>query len=158
MTWLRAQTYEGRHLLETALIIAVGLIGGIAVGTQAPIAGAMAQRVGGASSSLIVHVGGAIASLILVLARRGEQLGEWRSLPWYMLGCGVFGLILYLSLSHTVPRVGATAAISMLIVGQLLAGMVIDHYGAFGIAIRTLDANRLVAGGLLLAGAYLMVR
>ena len=145
-------------MLETALVIAIGLVGGIAVGTQAPIAGAMAQRVGGASSSLIVHVGGAIASLILVLARGGEQLGEWRTLPWYMLGAGVFGLILYLTLSHTVPRVGATAAICLLIVGQLLAGMVIDHFGAFGIAVRTFDVNRLVAGGLLLVGAYMMVR
>ena len=145
-------------MLETVVIIGIGLIGGIAVGTQAPIAGAMAQRVGGASSSLIVHVGGAIASLILVVARGGEQLGEWRTLPWYMLGAGVFGLILYLTLSHTVPRVGATAAICMLIVGQLLAGMVIDHVGAFDIEVRAVDANRLVATALLLAGAYLMVR
>lgn len=145
-------------MLETVLVIAIGLVGGVAVGTQAPIAGAMAQRVGGASSSLIVHVGGAIASLILVVARGGEQLAEWRSLPWYMLGAGVLGLILYLTLSHTVPRVGATAAICMLIVGQLLAGMVIDHFGAFGIAVRTLDANRLIAGVLLLVGAYMMVR
>ncbi|MEM7503053.1 MAG: DMT family transporter [Pseudomonadota bacterium] len=145
-------------MLETVMIIGIGLIGGIAVGTQAPIAGAMAQRVGGASSSLIVHVGGAIASLILVFARGGEQLGEWRTLPWYMLGAGVFGLILYLTLSHTVPRVGATAAICMLIVGQLLAGMVIDHVGAFDIEVRAVDANRLIATALLLAGAYLMVR
>lgn len=140
------------------MIIAIGLIGGIAVGTQAPIAGAMGQRIGGASSSLVVHLGGAVASLLLLIARRGEQIDEWRNLPWYMLGCGAFGLVLYLSLSHTIPRVGATAAIAMLIVGQLLAGVVIDHYGAFGIAVRELDLNRIIAIVLLLAGAYLMVR
>ena len=118
----------------------------------------MAQRVGGASSSLIVHLGGALASLLLLIARRGEQFQEWRSLPWYMLGCGALGVILYLSLSHTVPRVGATAAIAMLIVGQLLAGMIIDHYGAFGLAPRVLDLNRIGAVIFLLIGAYLMVR
>jgi len=140
------------------MIIAIGLIGGIAVGTQAPIAGAMGQRIGGASSSLVVHLGGAVASLLLLIARRGEQIDEWRNLPWYMLGCGAFGLVLYLSLSHTIPRVGATAAIAMLIVGQLLAGVVVDHFGAFGIAVRELDLNRIIAIVLLLAGAYLMVR
>ena len=145
-------------MIETITIIAVGLMGGIAVGTQAPIAGAMGQRVGGASSSLIVHLGGAIASLLLLVARRGEQFQEWRNLPWYMLGCGAFGLVLYLSLSHTIPRVGATAAIAMLIVGQLLAGVVIDHFGAFGISTRPLDPDRIAAVALLLAGAYLMVR
>jgi transporter family-2 protein len=145
-------------LLETIIIIAIGLTGGIAVGTQAPIAGAMGQRLGGASSSLIVHLGGAVASLLLLVVRRGEQIQEWRNLPWYMLGCGAFGLVLYLSLSHTIPRVGATSAIAMLIVGQLLAGMVIDHFGAFGITTRLLDLNRIAAVFLLLAGAYLMVR
>ena len=136
----------------------IGLIGGIAVGTQAPIAGAMSQRVGGASSSLIVHLGGAVASLALLIARRGEQVHEWRNLPWYMLGCGAFGLVLYLSLSHTVPRVGATSAIALLLVGQLLAGMTIDHFGAFDIPARAVDLNRILAIALLLAGAYLMVR
>jgi len=145
-------------LIETITIVAIGVMGGIAVGTQTPIAGAMGQRIGGASSSLIVHLGGAIASLLLLVARRGEQIQEWRNLPWYMLGCGAFGLVFYLSVSHTIPRVGATAAIAMLIVGQLLAGMVIDHFGAFGISTRVLDLNRSVAVVLLLAGAYLMVR
>ena len=145
-------------MIETILVVAIGLIGGVAVGTQAPIAGAMGQRIGGASSSLIVHLGGVIASLLLLIARRGEQIEGWRTLPWYMLGCGAFGLVLYLSLNHTIPRVGATAAIAMLIVGQLLAGMVIDHFGAFGLATRALDPGRIAALVLLFAGAYLMVR
>ncbi len=145
-------------MIETITIIAIGLAGGIAVGTQAPIAGAMAQRVGGASSSFIVHIGGTVASLVLLIARGGEQIQEWRSLPWYMLGCGVFGLALYLSLSHTVPRFGATASITLLIVGQLLAGIVIDHVGAFDLPVRALDMSRLAAVVLLLAGAWLMVR
>ncbi len=145
-------------MIEIALVIAIGLLGGVAVGTQAPIAGAMGQRIGGASSSLIVHLGGAVASLVLVIVRKGELLHEWRSLPWYMLGCGAFGLVLYLSLTHTLPKIGATSAITLLIVGQLLAGLVIDHFGAFGIETRSVDATRIGAVVLLLAGAYLMVR
>lgn len=145
-------------MIETIVIVAIGLMGGVAVGTQAPIAGAMGQRIGGASSSLIVHLGGAVASLLLLVARKGELIHEWRTLPWYMIGCGAFGLILYLSLSHTIPRVGATTAITLLIVGQLLAGLVIDQFGVFGLEVRTLDLNRIAAAILLLAGAYLMVR
>ena len=145
-------------LVEIILTIIFGLAGGIAVGTQAPIAGAMGQRIGGAASSLIIHLGGAIASLVLLLARGGEQISQWRNLPWYMLCCGAFGLVLFLSLSHTVPKLGASAAITLVIVGQLLAGIVIDHFGLFGIAIRDLDLNRIFAVAFLLAGAYLMIR
>ena len=145
-------------MIEIALVVAIGLMGGAAVGTQAPIAGAMGQRIGGASSSFIVHLGGAVASLALLIVRKGELIHEWRSLPWYMLGCGALGLVLYLSLTHTIPRVGATTAIALLIVGQLLAGLVIDHFGAFGVTTRAIDASRVGAVVLLLAGAYLMVR
>ena len=145
-------------MIETTLVVVIGLVGGIAVGTQAPIASAMSQRVGGAASSLVVHLSGAVASLILLVARRGERIHEWNHLPWYMLGCGAFGLVLYLSLTHTIPKVGATTAITLLIVGQLLAGLLIDHFGAFGVVTRTVDASRVAAIGLLLAGAYLMVR
>jgi len=145
-------------MIEMIIVIFVGLIGGVAVGTQAPIAGAMAQRVGGASSSFIVHLGGAIASLMLLVIRKGELIHEWRDLPWYMLGCGAFGLILYLSLSHTIPKIGATSAITLLIVGQLLAGLVIDHFGAFGVPIKEVGATRIAAAVLLLSGAILMVR
>ena len=106
------------------MIVAIGLIGGIAVGIQAPVAGAMGSRVGGAAGSLIVHLGGLIASLLLLIARGGEQIHDWRSLPWYMLGCGAFGLVLYLSLSQTVPKLGAATAITLVIVGQLSAGLV----------------------------------
>ena len=151
-------TSQEQELLETLLVVGIGLVGGLAVGTQAPIAGAMAQRVGGASSSFIVHVGGAIASGILLLARRGENIQEWRELPWYMLGSGVFGLILYLAISHTIPKVGAAAAITLIIVGQWLAGGVIDHIGAFGTPVREVDLSRMAGGALLLAGAYLVVR
>ena len=138
--------------------LTVGGLGGIAVGTQAPIAGAMGQRVGGLASSFIVHLGGALVSGVLLMARRGEQIGDWRTLPWYMTGAGVFGVILYLTLTHTVPRLGAAGSLTLIIVGQLAAGMIIDQFGLLGMTPRPVDLNRLVAVGLLVTGGYLMVR
>jgi bacterial/archaeal transporter family-2 protein len=145
-------------MIETVVTALVGLLGGVVVGLQSPLAGAMSQRIGGASCSLVVHVGGAILSGLLVVARGGEQLHHWRGLPWYMLGSGVFGVVLYLTLSHTVPRLGATSAIALVVVGQLIAGMVVDQLGLFGIPVRPADASRLAAVVLLVAGGYLAVR
>ena len=145
-------------MTETIGTLIVGVLGGIAVGTQAPIAGAMGQRVGGLASSFVVHLGGAVVSGLLLLARRGEPIGDWRTLPWYMMGAGVFGVILYLTLTHTVPRLGAAGSLTLVIVGQLVAGMIIDQFGLLGMAPRPVDLNRLVAFGFLVTGGYLMVR
>lgn len=145
-------------MLEIVLTILIGLMGGVAVGIQGPLAGAMSQRVGGSASSFIVHMSGALLSGLLLVARGGETMQNWRALPWYMLGSGAFGLVLYLTLSHTLPRLGATTAVTLIIVGQLLMGMLIDHFGWFGVSIRPIGGLHGVAAVLLLTGGYLMVR
>jgi len=144
-------------MLENVLTILIGILGGVAVGTQASVAGQMSRRVGGTATSFIVHLGGALLSGVLLIARGGERIQEWRRLPWYMLASGAFGVVLYLTLSRTIPRFGATTALVLLLVGQLLTGMLLDHFGLFGLVTRALDGWRVVGALLLLAGAYLMV-
>ncbi len=145
-------------MLEIIVTVIVGVIGGLSVGVQGAIAGAMSERVGGTASSFIIHVSGAFLSGLLLFARGGEQIQNWRGLPWYMLGAGVFGVILYLTLSRTLPRLGATPALALIIIGQLLMGMLIDHFGWFGVAVRQIDGTRILAACLLLAGGYLIIR
>ena len=48
------------NLSGTITVILIGLIGGVAVGLQGPMSGAMSQRLGPLGSSLIIHLGGAI--------------------------------------------------------------------------------------------------
>ncbi len=145
-------------MLPLVVVILLGVLGGVAVGLQGPIAGAMSQKVGGAASSLIVHVGGALLSGVLLLARRGEQIDHWRDLSWYMLGAGAFGVVLYLTLSQTFPRLGATASLTLIIVGQLLTGIAIDHFGLFGGILRPIDVGRALGAVVVLIGAYLVLR
>ncbi len=145
-------------MFAIGLTVLIGIIGGIAVGLQSPLAGAMSQRVGGAASSFIVHLSGTILSAMLLLARGGEQIQNWRSLSWLMLGSGIFGVILYLTISHTLPRLGATSAIALIIIGQLAMGMVIDQFGLFGVPVRSIDTWRVIAVMFLVVGGYLMIK
>jgi transporter family-2 protein len=144
--------------MDRILTLLIGLLGGIAVGIQGPIVTAMGQRVGGASGSLIVHISGALFSALLLASRGGENITAIRSLPWYMLAAGGFGLLLYLTLNHTIPRLGAAPALVLIIVGQLTLGMIIDHFGWLGVPQRPIDLTRLLAAGLLFLGGWLMVR
>jgi transporter family-2 protein len=145
-------------MLGTLFVIVIGLIGGIAVGIQSPIAGAMGQKVGGTASSFIIHLSGMIFSGLLLFARGGEKIKDWRSLPWYMLGAGIFGLILYQTINFTLPRLGGTAMITLIIVGQLLTGVVIDHIGVLGVAVRPVDLTRAIGVIVLLGGGYLIIK
>jgi len=139
------------------LIILIGLAGGVAVGLQSPLASMISQRLGVFESVFIVHLGGAVIALILLLIY-GSKLAQWRSVPWYALGAGVFGLIVIASISYMIPRVGIAASITTIVAGQLLVGALLDHYGLLGAAIKPLDAARIFGMAVVLTGVWLTVK
>ncbi len=144
--------------MQIWLVILIGLLGGVAVGLQSPIAGAMGQRVGGMACSLIVHVSGAIFSGLFLLIRGGEKIRDWHTLPWYMLIAGIFGVILYQTISVTLPRLGSTMMVALIIVAQLLVGVIVDHFGLMGVMTRHIDLPRALGVVALVAGAYLIAK
>ncbi|MHB0923622.1 MAG: DMT family transporter [Bellilinea sp.] len=140
------------------LIILIGLAGGVAVGLQSPLAGSMAQRVGGTASSLVMHLSGAVFSAVLLFLRGGERIREWKTLPWYMLTAGIFGVILYQTIAITLPRLGSTMMIVLIIIGQLVLGVIVDHFGLLGVVQRPLDLARVLGVFALILGGYLISR
>jgi len=139
-------------------IILIGLIGGVAVGLQSPMASILTQKLGLFESVFIVHVGGAVIALIPLLYFGGGRLGQWRSVPWYVLGAGIFGLVVIGSISYMIPRVGIAAAITTIVAGQLLVGTILDQYGLLGSAGRSMDVTRAFGLAVVLVGVWLTVK
>lgn len=139
-------------------ILLIGLAGGIAVGLQSPLASMLSQKLGIFESVFIVHVGGAIVSLIPLLFVGGGKLSEWRSAPWYALLAGVFGLVVIGAVSIIIPRVGVAASIITIVAGQLLVGTLLDHFGWLGAAARPLDLTRAIGLVVVLVGVWLTVK
>ena len=140
------------------LIILIGLAGGIAVGLQSPLASMMSQRLGTLESIFIVHAGGALIALIPLLVYGGGKLGQWRSVPWYALLAGVFGLVVIGAISYMIPRIGVAGSIITVVAGQLLVGTILDQFGWLGAMQRPLDATRLLGLGVVLIGVWLTVK
>ncbi len=140
------------------LILLIGLAGGIAVGLQSPLASIMSQRLGMFESVFIVHLGGAIVALIPLLIWGGGKLSQWRSVPWYALLAGAFGLVVISAISYMIPRIGVAGSIITIVSGQLLVGTILDHFGWLGADVRPLDATRLIGIGIVLFGVWLTVK
>lgn len=143
---------------SSLLIILIGLIGGIAVGLQAPMASMITQRLGIFESVFIVHVGGALIALLPLLFYSGGNLTRWKELPWFTLLAGGFGLIVIGALSHMIPRVGVGAAVITIVAGQMLVSTVLDHYGWLGGMGRPLDPTRAMGLAVVLVGVWLAVK
>lgn len=146
------------NFLSTFSVIVVGLVGGIAVGLQGPMSGFMSQRVGPIGSSLIIHLGGAIISAVLILFGIGADLKNFRELPAPYLLAGVFGVLLYLTFSYTMPRVGVATTTVLLILAQMTIALLLDHFGWMGVPQQSINLSRMLGLGAILLGAFLVSR
>jgi transporter family-2 protein len=140
------------------LIVIVGLIGGLAMGFQGPLASLISQRLGTLESVFIIHLGGAVVASIPLLVTGGGNLAAWRNVPWYALGAGSLGLILISAISYTIPRLGIATTVTLIVVAQLSLGAALDHFGLLGMPVRSVDLTRLLGLAILFLGTWLMVR
>ena len=139
-------------------VVIIGITAGVAIGLQSPMASIITQRLGIWESIFIVHLGGAVASIIPLMVMGGGQLSEWWRTPLYTLSAGVLGLIVITGVTFMIPRIGAASATIVLISGQLLVGAMLDHYGWMGVAERPLDFSRIIGLLVVFIGVWLTVR
>ena len=88
----------------------------------------------------------------------GGKLGLWRSLPWYTLAAGIFGLIVIGAISYMIPRIGVAAAVITIVAGQMLVSTILDHFGWLGGMGRPMDLTRAIGLAVVLVGVWLTVK
>lgn len=138
--------------------VLAAIVGGLAIGSQSFTAGILGDRVGVMESVFIIHLGGLVLSAAILLFMRGGNLAAWRSVPWYVLIGGFYGVVILATYSFSIPRIGLATTITLAIVAQLIMSAVFDHYGFLGSVQRSLDLRRLIGMLVLFAGTWLIVR
>lgn len=140
------------------IVLAIGLLGGVAVGLQGPLTSLMSQKLGTLESVFIVHLGGTLLAGIPLIALRGANLGAWRTVPWYALATGSLGLIILGAVSYTIPRIGAATTVTLVVVAQLVTAALLDHFGLLGAPLRQMDLARLAGIAVLFVGTWLVMQ
>jgi transporter family-2 protein len=140
------------------VIVFIGLLGGIAIGLQAPLASMINQRLGVLESVFIVHLGGLIAVSVPLILLGGGKLGLWQSVPWYALGAGFLGVVVVGATVFMVPRIGVAGAITLITTGQLFIAATIDHFGALEVSVSPISAERLLGLAIVLVGVWQTLR
>ena len=98
----------------------------------------------------------ALASLVLRLSWiSGWRLGQ---APWWVWIGGILGANYVLMAIILAPRLGAATLIGLTVTGQMLASLVLDHFGLIGYPVHPASAGRIVGSALLLMGVILIQR
>lgn len=124
------------------------VISGVAVAAQGPLNARVAHFIGDGLVAAMISFAVGFFLLLVVNLVRGTMPSAGAVVtglpPWLWLG-GLCGVWIVCAAVFSVPVIGALTALAALILGQLIAGMVIDAVGAFGLPHRKVEWHRLVA-------------
>lgn len=73
------------------------------------------------------------------------------------MGGGLIGVAVVLGSIIAGPKIGALALVGILLSGQLIASVLIDHFGWLGFPLQKMNIVRLL-GILLLVGGFILIR
>ena len=147
------------YLSPTVFALLLAGIAGAALPTQTGINSLLAKSwTGPLWAAFISFVVGAVALLAVLLATKqtpppinGLSKIEW----WYFTG-GLLGVFYVAVATFAAPVIGATQLVALVIGGQLIMSILLDHFGLFGFAKLPLDITRLIGLSLMIAGVILI--
>ncbi len=158
---VHALTYAGRMFsMQNLAYLGLALLAGVATALQPAINAKFAEHAGARVYGGVINFAVGLATMLVVTAvlrpgvPRGESLAAG---PWWMWAGGVCGAFFVTLALILVPKVGAANYLAAMIVGQLLASLVLDHFGALGLAVREITLPR-VAGVMLMAGGLALIK
>jgi transporter family-2 protein len=138
----------------------LGIFSGTLLALQAPINAALGRALGApVAAAAASFVAGSVALIAISLAASQAQGVSipWRGAPFWMLaGGGLLGAAYVTSVIVLTPKLGTAATMAFIVAGQLLAGLILDHTGAFDMVAREITLGRVAGAVLLLAGALLI--
>lgn len=143
-------------VIAAALMLLAGVLSAVQAPTNARLAGAVGSPI---NAALISFGVGAAALAILALALRARlDVVAMRALPWHAWLGGLYGALFVAGAAYAAPRIGVASTLILLIAGQLVAAVLIDHFGAFAVPVRAISMERLIGVCLVIGGVFLVRR
>ena len=145
---------------DTVKYAMIMLAAGVGVPVLAALNAQLGARIGSpaAAAAVIFLLGGCVAALVAVTLQQGFAFRLLPVQPKYLYVAGLFIAFYLLSISWIAPRFGVGNAVMFVLLGQILAISVIDHFGLFGARLRPLDLARSAGIVLMAVGVVLAQR
>ena len=126
----------------------IALAAGIALATQSAINTQLAKAMSG-EAVIATFISFAVGTIVLffiawVKTDLWGNLSTVPSQPWWKLIGGVLGAVVVFTTVLLAPKLGITAMLFFIIVGQLITATTIDHFGLIGMPIREVNITKLI--------------
>ena len=146
-------------MLTRLVLLLLVALGGAGLTLQMAWNARLRKSTGSPVLTTIISVFVTLLTLALVWASGATNRGSipaFNSLPkWAWFG-GAFAAYYLVASLIGIPKLGAAAVFSLVIAGQMVAALILDSTGAFGVTQISLRTSRVLGAALLLIGVILI--
>jgi transporter family-2 protein len=150
----------GKISILATVPMGLALIAGALIPLQASSNGALGRELGhplwAALASLIVSSAVLIATIVALRIPQPNIAGALQG-PWWLWIGGFSGAFYVAMATFLPPKLGASNYILFVMVGQVIAAMLIDHFGLLGLTAKPINLVR-VAGVLIIFFGLIVVQ
>jgi bacterial/archaeal transporter family-2 protein len=158
-----SRRFEGgqvRGMVVFYVVLAAAIGAGVVV--QASINGELRSLIGDPyRTALVSTTVSSITLLVLsvILYRRPlPATNVFTDAPWWMWVGGVLGAIYVAAAAILVTRLGSAVMFTLIILGQLITAVIMDHYGMIGLNKHPISLPRVVGITMVLLGVVIVRR
>jgi bacterial/archaeal transporter family-2 protein len=157
MAWARLGSMK-----TTSLLWLLAFVAGALIPVQAAANAALSKSIQGnvpfAALTLFVVAGLASAGAALLAGGQIPAAATLRAAPWWSYLGGFIVAFYVFTITFLAPRLGVGTAISLIVAGQVVAALTIDHFGLLRSLTFPLTPARLVGAVLMAVGVFLALR
>jgi bacterial/archaeal transporter family-2 protein len=140
----------------------LALLAGVALATQTGINAQLRSAVGSPVLATLISflVGTFVLIVYLVLFERDsfEGIRQMKGMAFYKILGGVIGAAYVCSVIILAPRIGAANLLALIVGGQILFALFLDHFGFLGFQQHSFNVFRLAGACLLISGVVLILK
>lgn len=149
--------------MKTApLLWLLALISGALIPVQAAANAALSRSIQGnvpfAAMTLFLVALVATGFALIISGSPVPAAAELRAVPWWSYTGGLIVAFYVFTITFLAPRLGVGTAIALVVTGQVLAALTIDHFGLLRSLTFPITVSRLLGAGLMIAGVFLALR
>jgi transporter family-2 protein len=138
------------------LYLALAVVAGVAATVQGAANSGLAARIG-FGSALVVNTVIVLLGAIALWFVQGARWPFWTpGTPPSLYVGGLCGFTIIAVVALVFPKIGAAHAIALMVVGQCVAALAIDHFGLFGLPRDPVSAQRTIGLALVAAGVLVL--
>ncbi|MEO7997280.1 MAG: DMT family transporter [Gemmatimonadaceae bacterium] len=145
------------NIALTLIAVAMGMMITTQAGINSQLRMALGHPVVAAAVSFVIGTAGLLLAA-LVLRVPMPDMKQTTTVPLWGWTGGLLGAAYITGSIMLAPRLGAAVLIASVMAGQLVAALVLDHFGLLGFVRQTITPVRLTGALLLFAGVYLIQR